>query len=298
MFKFSLLVLFSCFLWASCAKIDSETENINIEEIANKRYKRYSVMLDSLCSRTFAGRKAGTEGNKLALEYIVKELQDRNLTPAVQEFVHRSGEILHNITVFFPGVSDSLVVIGAHFDGQNESNRQYHYPAANDNGTGVVTDFMIIDSLLSSAKIKYSTIVAFWDGEEACIPPAFKGSTYWVRNFVDASKIILYVNIDSIGHNHDNIMYSTFWGTNRTKRMYDLLVTNSGFNIHPIERKQTEGASDYYSFSCVGIPNISFSDPVFRCSNPVHSTKDVPEVIAFDRLSKVTELIVTMIEDY
>ncbi len=291
-----LLILFHALLLASCQKQIIEVDVVQVEP-----FKLQKSWLDSLCSRTFAGRKVGTEGNKLAAQYIEDEVRSMGYSPVLQRFEHKTGDRLTNILVEIEGTKDSLIIIGAHFDGQHESTESLHYPAANDNASGVVTILSILDSLSrreSSVKLPYTIICAFWDGEEACVSPAFKGSSYFVSTFERLKETVIYANIDSIGHNHENRLFIGYYGNERVELLVKSIKEKWNFNYETKHREKGEGASDYYSFSKVGISNISFSDPVFSCKNPIHSTLDNSSAISFERIDAIKDIALSICLNY
>ena len=261
------------------------------------------IWLDSLCSKTFAGRRVGTPGHNLAYEYLISEVKSIGYSPESVEWVHESGVVLRNIIVPIDGVvKDSIVIVGAHYDGQYESDDVTVFQAANDNGSGVVTSLSILDSLSNMEYLpRYTTYVCFWDGEEACISPAFKGSSYFVKHFESIGSIVLYVNIDAMGHSHDNSLLLGWYGGgthSRVSCLVDKLIEERGFNYTLVERNKGEGGSDYVSFSRAGIPYISYTDININCENPIHSTRDTKDVIDYNRLRSVRDLTINVLMNY
>lgn len=256
------------------------------------------IWLDTLCSRSFTGRKAGTIGNSLAAKYLFSEVNKMGYAPYYQIFVHSSGDTLRNILIEKKGKTDSLIVIGAHFDGQYESYGDNHYQAANDNGSGVVTLLSILDSLSSVDTLNYTLCCAFWDGEEGSLAPPYKGSSYFVSNVTIKNKVVLYINIDAMGHNHDNTMILGWYGGERVRRMIDILYKEAQFSYMPISRGKGEGSSDYRSFSKEGIPYISYTDKTLNCDYPQHSVDDITDAIDMNRLSRVKEVTIQIINEY
>ena len=279
----SLLLLF--FTLFSCQEIDLDESEI----ISNSIMESPKSWLDTLCSRTFEGRKVGTQGNKRAALFLYNEVKKMGYAPEIQKFAHSSGDTLRNVIIQKKGVNDSLIIIGAHFDGQHASNNKVHYEAANDNASGVVTLLSILDSI-ARVDLKYSIMAVFFDGEESCVPPAFKGSSYFVNNLNEKEKVVLYINIDAMGHNHDNQMILGWFGSHRVLKVVDRLKKEKKFNYSIKERIKGEGASDYKSFSLVGIPYISYTDISLSCDYPQHDVRDSREAVNLSRLLKVRDL--------
>ena len=219
-----LLIIVLCLFYLSCQKYSSEKKDSDSEDSLSD----LSLWMDTLCSRAFEGRKVGTPGNKKTAVFLYDELLKMGYLPEIQEFVHTSGDTLRNIIVEKRGLDDSLMIIGAHYDGQTESNNKVHFEAANDNASGVVTLLSVMDSI-SRIDVKYTIRAVFFDGEEACVRPAFKGSSYFVNSLIDKEKTVLYINIDAMGHDHDGQMILGWYGSERTYRMIDQLNKEQAF---------------------------------------------------------------------
>ena len=92
-----LLVILS-----ACNRIMDEESGFENDGLMEQSQEQ--IWLDSLCSRTFAGRKVGTVGNALANSYVVSEVSRMGYTPVVQGFIHESGLFLRNILITIPGM--------------------------------------------------------------------------------------------------------------------------------------------------------------------------------------------------
>ena len=261
--------------------------------------ERVEAWLDAMCSASFAGRKVGTDGNYLAFQYLMKEGREMGFSPEEQSFEHKGGIMIRNILIRIDGEEpDSLFIIGAHYDGQYESVGNKVFQAANDNASGVVTTLYILDSLSKINKPRYSMLVCFWDGEEGVVAPPFKGSDYFVSHFENKESIVLYVNIDAIGHNHDNSIFLGWYGGNsnlRISKMIESLREESQFNYLIKQRGPGDGSSDYRCFSQVQVPYISYTDITLNCDHPQHSVWDTKDYIDKKRLIKVGDLTIDIL---
>ena len=256
--------------------------------------------LDMLCCEEFTGRKAGTQGNFLAYLYLESEVAKMGFSYNEMPFRHTTGETLRNLIITIEGdQTDSLMIVGAHFDGQYENDEDYIYPAANDNASGVVTTLSILDSLSRADKPRYTTIIAFWDGEEGIVPPPFKGSQYFVTHLEDLEAVILYINIDAMGHSHDNTMILGWYADEdrreRVQGMVKKMCKDGVFDYTLKERCKGEGGSDYRSFGQAGIPYISYTDITLDCDHPQHSFRDTKDAIDIDRLRTVRDLTIDIL---
>ena len=159
-------ILFLICFW--CTSVNAETP----EELA----KRW---LYSIASDDFSGRRSGTDGCRKAFEYINEQISSMGYFPEVDSFKYDDA-ILRNIVVPVGKVKDSVIVIGAHYDGQYESKSLRKYPAADDNASGVVTVLLLLNKFkLLNIRSHYPILFCFWDGEEYCYGDIFKGSRYF-----------------------------------------------------------------------------------------------------------------------
>ena len=256
-----------------------------------------------LCSRDFQGRKTGTIGDGMARSYIIDELEAMGYEPYLQEFCTENGTLLANIIVNIKGESDSTIILGAHYDGAKMSTKTVHYPAAEDNASGVV-------ALLSFLKFykdihvntQLSIVCCFWDSEEVFEGRAFRGSRHFIDQLDTKSYILLYQNLDAIGHDHNGMVRMRYWDWKNDGRLVDALnrITANGRFQYIIEPTPSGGASDYATFNAVKIPFIAYHDhdATKPCSHPNHSEEDKPEFISIDKLLKIVDNTREMISTY
>ena len=260
---------------------------------------RGRLWLETLCRAEFQGRKLGTKGNKLAFEFLWKEIAHMGYSPECLSFETERGIIGRNIIVSIPGQSDSTIIVGGHFDGANQSTSTYHYPAANDNASGTVAILLLLKSLKElPLETDRSIVCCLWDGEEVNEGKAFRGSRAFVSTIPDSSlKLFLhYENLDTIGHDHDNEIYVEYLGNDRIKRLAMNFSSNQRFTYHVSECSVFN--SDYASFYSVGIPIINYHDHQKACANPSHSVLDSSDAISISRLIKIVNNVRESIEDY
>ena len=254
-----------------------------------------AVWIDKLCSREFEGRKSGTEGNRLAFEYICHELEEMGYVPECQIFNTEKGTTIRNIIVTIPGKIDSTVIVGAHFDGPIQSTGSDHYPAAEDNGAGAVELLMLLKSLsIDPLYFERTLVCCFWDSEEVNEDRAFRGSTYYANQLSDSLKslIIFYTNFDGIGHDHDYDnngvydIYLEYLGSDFVKSL--ALSTSQNGRFDYIVSQRETFISDFASFYRIGIPFISYHDHSgYKCKHYGHTTSDIKEAISLSRLTKI-----------
>ncbi len=276
------LQLFFCF-----ASLNAQTP----ESLAKK-------WLYAITSADYSGRRAGTEGCRKACRYLNEQLLSLGYVPEVTSFNY-NGAILRNIVVPLGDVRDTVIVIGAHYDGQFESTSYRIYPAADDNASGVVSLLLLLEKLKTKQnQLHYPILACFWDGEEYCYGEIFKGSRYFVEH---NKKIILYyINIDAVGHDHNdtNTMSFLYRGDGVSSVVKDLLRSNK-FTFRYFKAQKGFGASDQVPFDNKDIPYISFYDsPASKhkeCGHNLHTVNDIPEAVSIDRMVVLSDLIFSLL---
>lgn len=262
------------------------------EEILLEKGKKW---LFELCDSVYMGRRAGTKGDSLAYAFILNELEEMHYSAETQFFYTENGTLLRNIIVKIPGVCDSTVVVGAHYDGATLSNAVTHYPAAEDNASGVVTLLMVLKFINDfPLKTNKTILCCFWDSEEVFEGRAFRGSEHFTDSISEEEleSYLFYQNLDTIGHDHGgrNEIYLEYVGEGRMIKTISHLASNNRFNYNVSVK--ISFASDYYSFYKIGIPFLCYHDHKgFTCDNPNHSVDDIPDVISIDRLINIAQIV-------
>lgn len=268
---------------------------------AKKPEKLAKKWLYAITSDKYSGRMSGTEGGKEAFEYIKKQVSSMGYKLEIDSFKYKNVT-LRNIIVPTGNVKDTVIVVGAHYDGQHESNSLKKYPAADDNASGVVTVLLLLQKFKSlNIPPHYPILFCFWDGEEYCYGEAFKGSRHFVEN---NNKVILYyINIDTIGHDHDqtNTMSFLYWGEDILSKINEILKNNS-FKFRYFKAAKGKGESDQISFEAKDISYVSFYDsPAYKhkgCGHDLHSVNDIPEAISINRMVRLSDLVFNLVTKY
>lgn len=287
MSTFLLLIVLLSFL--SCSQYSLEQETIEQETIEQE-------WLNYLCSQVCKGRQSGTSGSYNACKYIVSELEMMGYCPDVNEFTHSDGTILRNISVHIEGACDSLIIIGAHYDGQYMSNTKAHFPAANDNASGVVSLMSLLKDIASYERLYYSLEVCFWDGEETIIHPPFKGSEYYVNSSQDDVKV--YINCDTVGYGDNLYIKLSKYSENLMEIVSNMTSISQHLYYHVLFVDKF--SSDDFSFYSSKIPTIGITDGSFSFLNPkypIHTIYDTPNNISVAKLLRVTNLIQSIITE-
>lgn len=274
-----ILALLFCILPISCSK----------QDISDTSYTHEEIWLQELTSSKYGGRKTGTNGCVMAKDYIIEELKKLGHTPNVQTFDFNESIIMNNIIVDIPGDIDSVVIIGAHYDGAVSSEL---YQAATDNASGVVALLSIAKSIGHS---KYKTKLCFWDGEEFTNNSAFNGSRFFVNSSEDIHKIRWYCNLDCCGRSNDDIyLYYSQSIYDLCNDAYDLASVNRKLDFNVLRKIQSNRSSDYVPFADAEIPFWGWND----CSalSFVHTIDDNIGNVSISKIQYVSSVTLSMLQ--
>ena len=219
-----------CLLCSGSVLIRAQApKEIGLESISERAARAH---IGFLAHDELQGREAGHAGGRIAAAYIQSYLKELGLQPFLgtgyaQAFkayrVHfqtkgrwtidptagngKSEEPHHclpmqNILAVLPGMTDELVIVGAHYDhlGQQVGLvKDSIYNGADDNASGVSAVLQLAKAFVESGVQPLRTLVfAFWDGEEK----GLLGSTYFVQNYSRIHTVKSYLNFDMIGRNN------------------------------------------------------------------------------------------------
>lgn len=266
----------------SCSKYElPDNEDLNSDE---------ARWITEAVKGKYQGRKTGTNGCKEFADYLISELNTLNFQPQEQKFMFRDSINMKNIYVTIPGIIDSIIVVGAHYDGAVNSSI---YQAANDNASGITCLLSICKKFSQNNITPNKTIIlAFWDGEEYTTSSAFNGSHYFVNNYPQINKIYSYGNLDTIGRLNDCMFYQVDVSIYFKPVFYiDLMssIINSGNrvnNTYSIEYKSwNKSGSDYVSFRDKNIPFWGWND--VNCREYIHTVNDNLSYISISKIQDI-----------
>ena len=229
------------------------------------------------------GRVTGSEGEKLAAEYISKRFKDLGLEPKgtdgyFQEFTFKPKTDPHSEVKFTEMTSDSTItgrnvlgyidndasqtiVIGAHYDhlGYNEyggslyrgEEKQIHN-GADDNASGVAVLLNLASKLKESNKGNNYLFMTF-SGEEM----GLLGSNYFVKNATIPTDSINYMlNMDMVGRLKADSTLAVY-GTG-TSPIFKQVIKAHNDKFKLIEKESGVGPSDHTSFYLNDVPVLHF----------------------------------------
>ncbi len=156
--------------------------------------------LEVLAADSMSGRAAGTDGGRMARDYLVTRLRAMGFEPAQDTFavMRRDGEVEGvNVRVALDGTvhPDRTIVVTAHYDHLGVREGEI-YNGADDNASGTA-GLLALAADFASRPPDHSILLVFTDAEE--------GGLQGARHFVSAppvplDAVILNVNLDMVAH--------------------------------------------------------------------------------------------------
>lgn len=256
-----------------------------------------------LSSALLEGRKAGSEGEKLAAEYVGEKLKEYGvdvISPASGEVFgirKEDGDTLtsRNVVGFVQGYDKNLcnqyIVVGARLDNLGSMTMTVDgrpveriYYGANGNASGVammleLARMVQTNSLLFRRSVLF---VAFGASMET-----FGGSWYFLnRSFSDTPNIDAMINLDMVGTG-----YNGFYAfTSSNADMNALLRTLSG-ELQPVVPEVVAAEpypSDHRAFYDKEIPSVMFTTGRYPERN---TDRDTQSVIDYEMMEKELEYV-------
>lgn len=200
-----------------------------------------------------------------------------------------------NIIGYIEGIDsvlkDEFVAIGAHYDHVGVTRGEV-YNGADDDGSGVVAVLEVARALVKAKKFRRSVLIVLHGGEEK----GLLGASYLSDNFGSMDKIITQINIDMVGREHPDSIYSV--GSAKISSELKTIVeevnkktVNFAFNYkfdEPDDPNRIYERSDHYHYARKGIPVVFFYDYMLE---DYHQPGDDTDKISFEKIKKVSELI-------
>lgn len=171
--------------------------------------------LQYLSSDELEGRKTGTEGNRMAQEYIIERFNTLGLGMFGESYKHlfdhtneRTSEEFTdavNLIAYIEGSNqpERFIVVTAHYDHLGVQDGEI-YNGADDNASGT-GGLMASASYFTDHQPQNSIIFIAFDAEEQ----GLGGARHFVENpVVSLEQIVLNVNMDMISNNFENELYA------------------------------------------------------------------------------------------
>lgn len=198
-----LSLLFVATLFISCTSQEEQADpTLDTEQLIED--------LRFISSDETEGRRAGTEGNRIAREYLIERFEEEGAEPFRDSYIHefeftnRQGEEMTGINVIgqISGESDSVIVITAHYDhlGMRDS---LIFNGADDDASGTAALIAYID-YFSQVQPNHTLVFAAFDAEEM----GLQGARAFVQDSVFLEKVKMNINLDMIAQNDSSEIYA------------------------------------------------------------------------------------------
>jgi aminopeptidase YwaD len=215
----------------------------------------------------FGVRRGGSPAEAEAAAYIARRLAELGYTPRIDEFPIVDGRTSSNVVVRREGLSERVLVIGAHMDSKPPS------PGANDNasGCGVVLE---IARILASQPVTATVEIVFFGTEELVGGPGEHhfGSAYYVEQMSEAERAntagMISVDMIAVGENlHARTMQR---GPQTLSDFVMAQAAATGVEMTFLKDRGRTGWSDHGPFELAGMPAVA----VHRLPDPAYHTAD------------------------
>lgn len=269
-----------------------------------------------LAADSLKGREVGTEGEKMAADYIIGEFEKIGLSPSgtdgfYQTFFVKDADNPHaqpssdsgedgitgyNVLGMLDNPGNNIIVIGAHFDhlgmgdfsSLHRGEQQVHN-GADDNASGVAA-MMHLARVLSKKELNHDIVFFGISGEEK----GLWGSNYYSKNpTVDLTKVNFMINMDMVGR-LDESKGLAINGTGTSPIWNDLLDKVNIDSIKLIKSSSGIGPSDHTSFYLQDIPVLHFFTGQHE---DYHKPGDDAEKINHEGVLKVASFIERIVMD-
>jgi len=283
---------------------------VSAQKIEEKNIKTH---IKFLSDDALQGRLTGSEGERMALDYIEKQFKALKLQPKgesrsfEQKFPFKSGVhgtgtegTAHNAVAYLDNKADKTIIIGAHFDhlglGENGSSLDANpkgkiHNGADDNASGVA-GVLELARYFSKNKISEKSNFLFicFSGEEL----GLYGSKYFTDHpSIDLTKVNYMINMDMIGRLNPTTKSISVSGSGTSPVWETLLKNMSGTQLNIKTDSAGVGPSDHTSFYLKNIPVLHF----FTGSHSdYHKPSDDWDKINYAGEKEVLDLIIAVIE--
>ena len=267
-----------------------------------------------LASDDLQGRETGTEGERLAAEYIARRFAQIGLKPYAAgnaatwyqpfDFVYKSNPHAEkgedrtgkNVIGYIDNGADRTVVVGAHYDhlgmggfGSRHLGEPAIHNGADDNASGVAGMLRIAEKLKASPARHNNYLFIAFSGEEL----GLYGSKYFAQHPVFSLENVNYMlNLDMVGRlNEEGVLAVNGAGTSPAWKTALEAVAPDAIQVKTND--SGIGPSDHTSFYLEDIPVLHFFTGQHE---DYHKPEDDSPLVNYEGIVLVTDLIVDLIE--
>ena len=195
-----------------------------------------------------------------------------------------------------PKLRNEYIAIGAHYDHEGIVEGKV-FNGADDDASGTAAVMEVARTFAKEKNNKRSVLVVFHSAEEK----GLLGSKYFTDNFVTINNISAQVNIDMVGREHIDTLYSV--GSDKLSSQLKQIVESvnnetSNFVLNykfdnPNDPEKIYYRSDHYNYAKHGIPIVFFTD---NMNEDYHKPTDDYEKIDFNKIKKTAQLVYGIVQ--
>lgn len=235
-----------------------------------------------LVAENLQGRKAGSHGNRTAVDHVESLFRDLGLVPKGINGTYRQGfayndrhgvritadNLLGALQGTDPNLMTNVLVVGAHIDHLGTDNTGHYYPGADDNASGVAVVEELARAMVCGGLTPARTVLlAIWNGEE----DGDVGSCFFVSHPTYAlSSTTSAFSLDMVGGGDGKGML-IYQGTEQINSWLVKLTTNSaaaqGLSQYAVVPAALPNnvSSDHKCFGDQGLPSVLWmTTPMMR----------------------------------
>lgn len=257
----------------------------------------------SLSASHLEGRKAGTEGERLAADYVRQAFKDSGVDVISPEegdvfgIKTEAGDTLtsRNVVGFVQGYDKELrnryIVVGARLDNLgtitvNVDGRKVErvYYGANGNASGLAAMLELARMVQTNSILFRRSVLFVALGASA---ETYAGAWYFLnRSFGDADSIDAMINLDMLGTGSNG-----FYAYTSSNADMNTIITALTGELQPVQPQITAAEpypSDHRAFYSKEIPSVMFTTGKY----PEHNTdRDTESIIEYDALERELEYL-------
>lgn len=266
-----------------------------------------------LASDMLGGRESGTEGEKLAAEYIVHRFEEIGLERKgsngtwYQSFdfefktnphaAHGEPRTARNVVGYLDNGADKTIIIGAHYDhlGMGDFSSLHAGEAAihngaDDNASGIAAMLRLATELKAGKAKNNNYVFLAFSGEEL----GLYGSKFFANNpTLDLKNVNFMLNMDMVGRLNEEKTLAVYGvGTSPAFRKSLEKIDVAGIKITTSD--SGIGPSDHTSFYLKDLPVLHFFTGQHR---QYHKPGDDAELVNYEGLMDVTDYILALLDD-
>ncbi|MHA1989704.1 MAG: M20/M25/M40 family metallo-hydrolase [Candidatus Hodarchaeales archaeon] len=204
-----------------------------------------------------------------------------------------------NVVAKFPGKTDDMIIVSAHYDHLGKATTGEIYRGADDDASGVaivIETARILSNYLTDYELQKTIVFALWGAEEI----GLVGSKFFINNLpMSKDKIDLVIQLDMVGvgptDGYLEINGGDLLAENVKTDLQSAAVTSA---IGSLDLDLPHGGSDHVSFLNNDIPAVLFFWDNISEHKKYHTVNDQIEDLNEEVLVKVTKMLVSYLIDH